>query len=82
MGSRTKFARNGKGTNRNKRLHFDLILDIRTNFILKPINFLSTSAIGDFQKCTGSSYVYVTIYGHKKKVCLEQNISIGSIVWN
>ena len=23
-----------------------------------------------------------TIYGHKKKVCLEQNISIGSIVWN
>ena len=38
--------------------------------------------MGDFQKCTASSYVYVTIYGHKKKVCLEQTISVGSIVWN
>ena len=26
-----------------------------------------------------SSYVDTSIYGHKKKVCLEQNISIGSI---
>ena len=24
----------------------------------------------------------MTTYGHKKKVCLEQNISIVSIVWN
>ena len=36
------------------------------------------AVIGDFQKCTASSYVYETIYGHKKvchkKVCLEQNI--------
>ena len=23
-----------------------------------------------------------TIYGHKKKVCLEKNVSIGPIVWN
>ena len=34
--------------------------------------------IGDFQKCIASSYVYETIYGHKKvchkKMCLEQNI--------
>ena len=34
--------------------------------------------IGDSQKCTISSYVYETIYGHKKvchkKVCLKQNI--------
>ena len=33
-----------------------------------------------------SSYVKIasheTIYGHKKKVCLEQNVSIGSIVGN
>ena len=26
-----------------------------------------------------SSYVYRSIYGHKKKVCLEQNISVGTI---
>ena len=36
------------------------------------------AVIGDFQKWSVSSYVYETIYGHKKvchkKVCLEQNI--------
>ena len=46
--------------------------------MLSLLDKVGWAIIGDFQKWSVSSYVYETIYGHKKvchkKVCLEQNI--------
>ena len=63
----------------NGMLSWNLLIMLTVN-VGSQKHFQDTllAKVGDFLKCTESSYVYKalheTIYSHKKKVCLEQTL--------
>ena len=78
-GSRMKFARNGKGIKRNKRLRFDLFLDIRIISSWNPSVFLSTSTIILCMKGAGGGGVGGSLYDVISCLAAWSHVFVGSL---